>query len=137
MAIKFQPEIGSILLCDFEGQIPEMTKKRPVIILASVSPRLCLVAPLSTTDPEEQQPWHCLINTPITLPAPYDSKVHWLKGDMVAAVGFQRLSMPSKGKDRFGNRLYVKLRLSVSEMHQVRRCVAAAIGISPLDFQSE
>ena len=93
MAIKFQPEIGSILLCEFSGIEPEMTKKRPVIILSSVSPRLCLVAPLSTTDPEEQQPWHCLINTPKTLPAPYDSKVHWLKGDMISAVGFQRLFM--------------------------------------------
>lgn len=130
MAIKFQPEIGSILLCEFSGIEPEMTKKRPVIILSSVSPRLCLVAPLSTTDPEEQQPWHCLINTPKTLPAPYDSKVHWLKGDMISAVGFQRLFMPSKGKDKFGNRLYVKLRLSEPEMREVRRCVAAAIGIT-------
>ena len=135
MAIKFQPEIGSILLCEFSGIEPEMTKKRPVIILSSVSPRLCLVAPLSTTDPEEQQPWHCLINTPKTLPAPYDSNVHWLKGDMISAVGFQRLFMPSKGKDKFGNRLYVKLRLSEPEMREVRRCVAAAIGITSIDFE--
>ena len=136
MAIKFQPEIGSILLCEFSGIEPEMTKKRPVIILSSVSPRLCLVAPLSTTDPEEQQPWHCLINTPKTLPAPYDSKVHWLKGDMISAVRFQRLFMPSKGKDKFGNRLYVKLRLSEPEMREVRRCVAAAIGgITSIDFE--
>lgn len=108
MAIKFQPEIGSILLCEFSGIEPEMTKKRPAIILSSVSPRLCLVAPLSTTDPEEQQPWHCLINTPKTLPAPYDSKVHWLKGDMVSAVGFQRLFVPSKRKRQIRNRLYDK-----------------------------
>lgn len=135
MAIKYPPEVGTILLCNFEGVPPEMTKKRPVVVLASVAHNLCLVAPLSTTDPEEQHPWHCLINTPKTLPAPYDSKVHWLKGDMVAAVGFHRLFMPTKGKDKYGNRLYVKIRLSLPEMRQVRRCVAAALSICPVDFE--
>ena len=134
MAIQYAPEVGTILLCEFTGIPPEMTKKRPVIILASVSPRLCIVVPLSTTDPEEQKTWHCLINTPSPLPAPYDSKVHWLKGDMVSVVGFQRLYMPFKGKDKYGNRLYVKVRLKEEEMKEVRRCVAAAIGISPIDF---
>ena len=134
MAIRFQPEVGLILLCEFSGIEPEMTKKRPVVVLASVATHLCIVAPLSTTDPDIQQPWHCLINTPKTLPAPYDSKVHWLKGDMVATVGFKRLSLPSKGKDKYGARLYVKVRLSEEQMSEVRRCVAAAIGISPLDL---
>lgn len=137
MAIQYPPEVGTILLCNFEGVAPEMTKKRPVVVLACVSPRLCLVAPLSTTDPDEQQPWHCLINTPQTLPAPYDSKVHWLKGDMISHVGFHRLFMPTKGKDKYGNRLYVKIRLGLPEMQQVRRCVAAALGINAVDFISQ
>ena len=134
MAIKYQPDVGSILLCGFDGQEPEMTKKRPVVVLASISPRLCIVVPLSTTAPDTQQPWHYLVNTPNPLPAPYDSRRHWLKGDMVCAVGFKRLSMPCKGKDRDGNRLYVKIRLNCEEMREVRRCVSAAIGITPLDF---
>ena len=128
MAIKYSPDVGAILLCDFQGTIePEMNKKRPVVVLSSVSPRLCLVAPLSTTDPEIQEPWHCLINTPKTLPPPYDSKAHWLKGDMVCCVSFSRLSMPIKGKDKQGNRLYVKVRLSHEEMNVVRKCVISAI----------
>lgn len=103
-------------------------------MLSSVSARLAIAAPLSTTDPEVQQPWRCLINTPTPLPAPYDSKVHWLKGDMAAAVGFHRLFMPTKGKDKNGARLYVKIRLSEEKMREVRRCAAAALGISSLDF---
>ena len=134
MAIKYQPDVGSILLCEFSGVEPEITKKRPVVVLSSVAPRLCLVVPFSTTDPEEQKPWHMLINTPSPLPYPYDSKVHWLKGDMVCHVGFHRLTMPFKGKDKFGNRLYVKIRLSEEEMRNVRRCVSAALGITPIDF---
>ncbi len=137
MAIKFQPDTGSILLCEFNGAEPEMTKKRPVIVLSSVSTHLCLVAPLSTTEPDEQKPWHYLVNTPKPLPAPYNSKVHWLKGDMVCAVSFRRLTMPCKGKDKDGHRIYVKIKLNCEEMKAVRRCVAAAIGITPLDFNEE
>lgn len=129
MAIKFQPEVGLVLLCDFDGLPPEMDKRRPVVVLSSVSTRLCNVVPFSTTDPEEQKPWHCLVNTPNPLPYPYDHKVHWLKGDMVATVGFHRLFLPCKGKDRYGHRLYVKLRLDETQMREIRRCVAAALGI--------
>jgi len=137
MAIKFQPEPGSILLCNFAGIEPEMTKRRPVVVLSSVSAWLCNVVPFSTTDPEEQKPWHCLVNTPNPLPYPYDHKVHWLKGDMVETVGFHRLYLPCKGKDKDGHRLYVKLRLDVAQMRRIRRCVAAALGITPLDFEGD
>lgn len=134
MAIKFTPDVGTILLCDFGNVIePEMCKKRPVVVLSSVSPWLCIVVPLSTTDPEEQMPWHCLVNTPKTLPYPYNSKVHWLKGDMVNTVSFDRLTMPHKGKDRDGHRLYVKIRLSEEEMGEVKSCVLAAISPNCLD----
>ncbi|WP_366125084.1 type II toxin-antitoxin system PemK/MazF family toxin [uncultured Desulfovibrio sp.] len=92
MAIKFTPDVGTILLCDFGNVIePEMCKKRPVVVLSSVSPWLCIVVPLSTTDPEEQMPWHCLVNTPKTLPYPYDSKVHWLKH--VSSPQFLRIAL--------------------------------------------
>lgn len=135
MAIKFQPDTGSILLCEFNGTEPEMTKKRPVIVLSSVSTHLCLVVPLSTTEPDVQKPWHYLVNTPNPLPAPYDSKAHWMKGDMVCAVSFRRLTMPCKGKDKDGQRIYVKIKLNRDEMKAVRRCIASAIGITPLDFE--
>lgn len=138
MAIKYAPDIGSIILCDFRDTIaPEMCKKRPVVILASVSPRLCTVVPLSTTEPEEQMPWHTLINTPKALPAPYNSKVHWLKGDMISTVSFDRLSIPYMGKDQDGKRIYVKIKLSAEEMDAVRDCVISAIAPDYLDIDDD
>lgn len=137
MAIKYAPEIGQILLCDFDGIEPEMRKRRPVVVLATVSPRLCIVAPLSLTEPEEQKPWHYVINTPNSLPPPYDAKVRWLKGDVIAPVSFKRLTMPCKGKDKDGNRLYVKIRLDAGQMREIRKCAAAALGITALDFSSD
>ncbi len=138
MAIKYPPDVGAILLCDFRNTIePEMCKKRPVVVLASVAPYLCIVAPFSTSDPEEQMPWHCLVNTPKPLPEPYDSKVHWVKGDMVSTVSFERLTVPHKGKDRDGNRIHVKIRLSEGEMDQVRKCILSAIAPNYLDRNKE
>jgi uncharacterized protein YifN (PemK superfamily) len=35
MPLKFQPKIGSVVMCDFEGYVvPEMIKVRPVVVLA-------------------------------------------------------------------------------------------------------
>lgn len=136
MAIKYAPDAGSILLCEYNGKEPEMTKKRPVVVLACVAHRLCIVAPLSTSEPEEIKAWHYQVSTPNPLPPPYNSLHHWLKGDMVSSVSFDRLTVPHKGKDSTGHRKYVRLHLSRDEMSKIRRCVASAIGISPLDFQA-
>lgn len=128
MAINYQPEIGTVLLCDFSGMIvPEMQKKRPVVVLSSVATHLCIVVALSTTDPEEEKPWHGILNTPKNLPAPYDAKTHWVKGDMVYTVSFKRLSLPTKGKDKFGTRLYVKSRVDSEQMEMIKQCILSAI----------
>ena len=137
MALKYPPDAGAILLCRFDGIEPEMTKKRPVVVLSCVSYRLCLVVPLSTTEPTEQKPWHCLINTPDPLPAPYDSKVHWLKGDMAGVVSYDRLFVPFQGKDEHGHRIWVKRKLNHEDMKKIRRCVASALGITALDFEGD
>ena len=114
-----------------------MTKKLTVVVLSCVSYRLCLVVPLSTSEPEEQKPWHCLINTPEPLPAPYDSKVHWLKGDMVGVVSYDRLYVPYQGKAAEGHRKWVKRKLNHGEMKMIRRCVASALDITALDFEGD
>ncbi|WP_210210156.1 type II toxin-antitoxin system PemK/MazF family toxin [Rhodopseudomonas palustris] len=57
MTLKFHPEPGTILICDYSTgfKAPEMVKKRPVV---TVSPRLkrrdglVTVVPLSTSRPE-------------------------------------------------------------------------------------
>jgi hypothetical protein len=37
MAIQYAPRNGTILLCDFTGIEPEMVKRRPVVMVSSVS----------------------------------------------------------------------------------------------------
>jgi len=62
MAIKYHPEIGTIVICDFKGFVkPEMIKRRPAVI---ISPRiryrdkLCPIVPLSTTPPNPIMAYH-------------------------------------------------------------------------------
>lgn len=136
MAINFQPDIGTILLCEFSGMIePEMQKKRPVVVLSSVATHLCMIVALSTKDPDEEKPWHCIINTPKTLPEPYNAKTHWVKGDMVYTVSFKRLSMPTKGKDRDGARLYVKVKVDIEQMEMIKQCIMSAMFPKSIDKQ--
>ncbi|MDL2267995.1 type II toxin-antitoxin system PemK/MazF family toxin [Desulfovibrio sp. OttesenSCG-928-G15] len=129
MSIKYAPAKGSIIICEFDkyAMLPEMQKRRPVVVLSSVAPRLCLVVPLSTTEPEPQEPWHYLLNTPSPLPAPYDSKAHWVKGDMVFPASFDRLMLPFRGKDRNGKRIYDVKVAAPDDFEAIRRCVAAAL----------
>jgi uncharacterized protein YifN (PemK superfamily) len=127
MSIQYAPKCGTILICDFDGIAPEMTKRRPVILLASVSSRLALVVPLSTTPPDKIMPWHYLLRLSELLPKPYDSLECWAKGDMVAAVSFERLNIPFKGKDKSGKRIYQINQVTEYDLNSIRACVCRAI----------
>lgn len=135
MAINYPPKIGTLLFCNFHGTVfPEMDKKRPVLVLASISNSLCIVVPLSTSPPLPQRAWHYQLHTPEPLPAPYDSEYHWIKGDMVGTVSFSRLSLPLRGKDKFGKRIYDIRIVADKDLQEVRRCVAAAVFPHGVDF---
>lgn len=128
MAIKYPPAYGAILLCDFSGSIPpEINKKRPVIVLSTVSAGICTVVPLSTTAPRSIENWHFLLNMPDPLPRPYDAAAAWVKGDMVNAVSFERLFLPFKGKDKYGKRIYDIKIVNPVDMLKVAQCVFAAL----------
>ena len=71
LMLTFQPKPGTLLVCDFGTgfKMPEMVKKRPVVV---ISPRrrrsrLCTVVPLSTTAPNPVERFHHLMN-PQSLP---------------------------------------------------------------------
>ena len=137
MTIKYHPDRGSVLMCDFtQGFMnPEMDKKRPVIVLTpNIKSRhnLCTVVALSTTRPSKAMPYHCQIDLNPPLPARYDSEGLWVKGDMVNAVGFHRLDLISTGKDRSGVRQYYTHCLNEETLKQVYRCVLHGMGISAL-----
>jgi len=136
MALQYHPQTGTIVICDFFGFIePEMTKRRPVII---VSPKfknrdnLCTIVACSTTEPNPIMNYHCQIEINPPLPAPYDSPVQWIKGDMIMAVSVSRLSLPFVGKDINGKRIYDKRVLGNDDLKKVQSCILNALNFSSL-----
>ena len=104
MTIQFNPEQGTIVVCDFAGFVaPEMIKRRPVVV---VSPRLrkrdglCTVVPLSTTPPKEIAPYHFKLHVAPVLPPPYDEPFHWVKADIIYTLSFNRLHLMFNGERR-------------------------------------
>lgn len=135
MPISFHPKVGTILICNFEPGFapPEMVKRRPVVVLSppiSVRAGLCTVVPISTGVPAPQMPYHCELN--IQLPPPWDAGPNWLKGDMIAAVGFQRLDLIRMGRDAAGKRTYREETLEPEDLKKVRSCVLNGLGMAHL-----
>jgi mRNA interferase MazF len=59
--ILFQPRPGQILICDFTTgfRVPEMVKKRPVLVVSPKKSRwdkICVVLPISSKAPTTQLP---------------------------------------------------------------------------------
>ena len=137
MGIKFPPRPGQILICDYAGfKAPEMVKQR---LVAVVSPRLphrdelCTVIPLSTTAPRSDVRYQCKVELPFIAPAPYEGNFKFAKADMLATVGYFRLSMPYTGRNpATGQRKYVKLVLSPAELTKLQSCLLHALGLGIL-----
>jgi len=135
--LKYHPEPGTLLICDYgeEAVEPEMVKRRPVVV---VSPRLklrtglCAVVALSTTPPNPSEDYHCTIRVDPPLPAPFDSPEIWVKADMLATVGFHRLDLPRTGRDQYGKRKYLTVRITSDELQAVYRCVLCGLGMGRL-----
>ena len=138
MAITKAPSLGTVLLCDFDQGFkePEMVKRRPVVVVSpqiAWRPGLCTVVGLSTSAPEPARPYNCQVTVDPPLPHPWDSPVMWVKGDMIAAVGFHRLDLVRLGRDGpGGRRLYRTDTLTAEQMKAVRRCVLHGLGLFAL-----
>lgn len=135
--LKFHPNPGTILLCNYETgfRIPEMVKERPAIV---VSPRLrrrdnlCAVVPLSLTPPITAQNYHYELTLARPLPSPWANPTYWVKADMLATVGFQRLNLIRIGKDQEGKRKYLTSKIPVVDLRNIRVCILNALGMSSL-----
>lgn len=127
------PPQGSILVCDFSGFVePEMTKRRPVVVVSrkiASRPNLCTIVPLSTSVPEVILPMHYLLELDPPLPSPYNARCHWVKGDMLYALRFERFYYLRTGKNSFGKRTYVYPVLSPEQLSRIQKCIMAGIGI--------
>ena len=139
MALTYHPKPGMIVMCDFSQgfKMPEMTKKRPVIVLSPYMQgreQLATVVPLSTTKLDPMRSFHYGINMK-SLPNTgfFQGHTHcWVKADMVCAVGFHRLDMVRMGKDASGKRIYYTQRLGDDQMHAIWQYVLHGMGVGYL-----
>ena len=138
MPIRDHVAKGSLLTCDFNTGFvpPEMTKKRLVVVLSpqiKSRPFLCTVVALSTSPPEKVMPYHAQIDIRPKLPHPkFESDGVWIKGDMVSAVGFQRLDLVRLSTRPDGSRVYYWNTLTNDQMAIVHKCVLHGMGLSNL-----
>jgi mRNA interferase MazF len=65
------------------------------------------VVPLSTTPPNPVCDHHCCLKLNPALPKPFDSPDVWVKADMSATVGFQRLELVRTPREAFKTRKYL------------------------------
>ncbi len=138
MPIKQHPELGTVMMCDFNQGFcpPEMVKRRPVVV---ISPRisnrygLCTIVCLSTDAPDPIMPYHCQINIRPKLPSPrWESDGVWVKGDMIYTVAFHRLDFFRSGKTDTGVRKYILQPLDDENIKKVRQCVLRSLNLSHL-----
>lgn len=138
MGIQFPPKTGEILVCNFQAAdkgalngfvVPEMIKKRPVVVLSSKSYKLCLVVASIATPPKPLRDWHYEIIWDVPLPRPYDREIGcWAKGDHIYAISYERLNQFYAGKDNRGRRIYERRLLSAEQFLGVKEGVRNAIG---------
>lgn len=137
MPIEYHPVPGSVVLCDFRKGFrePEMVKRRPAVVLSPnirARGKLCTVVALSTTKPNFPQSFHCEIELENPLPDPWNAEKHWVKGDMIYAIGFHRIELFRDGRDENGKRIYSQKPLSNEHIKQIKRCVLNGLGMQLL-----
>lgn len=134
MAIQYAPKIGSILICDYRNGfiVPEMVKRRPVIVVACTSRWLCIVIPLSTSIPEIVEDHHHKICLERSLPRPFNrTKEVWAKCDMISTVSYNRLELFKGKKDTItGNRKYFIPKISNKDLKAIRMSTLHALGLN-------
>ncbi|WP_335954434.1 type II toxin-antitoxin system PemK/MazF family toxin [Acinetobacter guillouiae] len=119
MALYIQPEIGSIVICDFKGYIePEIIKVRPVVVIAKHphNSKLITVVPLSTTKPQELANFHFEMISPI------DRKKVWAKCDLIYSVSTDRLNKIKVIKGR--TKTWEILKVTDTQLNSIKTAVA-------------
>ena len=137
MAITYHPKPGAILICDYDTgfRVPEMVKRRCCVV---ITPRLrrrdglCTVVPLSTTPPKPAEDYHCEVVLERELPKPWEGPHKWAKCDMLATVGYHRLSPIGIGRGADGKRRYLYPHVSAAQLKDIRGAVLCAPALSRL-----
>lgn len=138
MSLLYYPKLGEILICDFSTGfiIPEMVKRRPVIVIGPRLRRradLVTIVPLSTTPPRPPQNYHSRLELQNPLPRPFDSSVMWAKCDMVVAVSRQRLDRFREPRKRDGSRRKWRSgQANPEQIKEIRKAVLCGLGLDSL-----
>jgi|SRR6185312_1322872 len=106
--VTFQPAEGAVLYCDYFGfKIPEMIKKRPVIIIRRhrQNRKLVTVVPISLTKPDPIQGYHIPMEKSFCIEH-LQGKQSWVKCDMINVISIDRLF---KIKHKSGGRYVPKV----------------------------
>ena len=125
MPLTFQPRPGTVVMCDFVGNVlPEMVKVRPVVVVARNrgNRHLVTVVPLSTTAPVTMAAHHHQLDAN---PLPGREKVTcWAKCDMISTVSLSRLD-----RYKVAPRRYVAPRLPTADLVAIKAAIAKALGL--------
>jgi len=98
-----------------------------------VGGRLVTVVPLSTTEPDSVEDYHCKITLAQPLPEPFENPVMWAKCDMVSAVSLDRLDRFKEPRQRYGGpRKWTVGRISAAQLKEVRCAVLCGLGLPSL-----
>lgn len=123
----YQPKVGHVLMCNFDGFIePEMIKKRPIIVIArnKKNSKLVTIVPLSTTAPDNLEDHHYKL--PFN-PVPMQNGVTcWAKCDMISTVSIDRLDRLKK------DRVRTDILLPSKDIDAIRQCVMHALQLQNL-----
>jgi uncharacterized protein YifN (PemK superfamily) len=130
MALQFFPRAGQVFVCDFTSfKPPEMTKKRPVIV---ISPRLpyrsgiVTIVPISTTAPKHGLPFVVRLSKNYHPTEAADIPT-WAKCDMVTNLGLHRLE-----QFKVGRRKYTYPTVTPEDLQAVREGVIHGLGLGHL-----
>ncbi|HFV9228852.1 MULTISPECIES: type II toxin-antitoxin system PemK/MazF family toxin [Enterobacter] len=131
MGLKFQPQVRSVLMCDFRGLVvPEIVKIRPVVVVARnrYNNQLVTVVPISTTAPALARECHHELSVN---PIPGNEHITcWVKCDMVMTVALTRLD---RIKTRtWEGRNYVVPQITTEEFERVKCAILHGMGMSYL-----
>jgi uncharacterized protein YifN (PemK superfamily) len=126
MFLLYQPRPAKVVMCDFVGYVvPEMTKVRPVVVIARnrKNRQLVTVVPLSTTAPTKLEDYHHALSANPLPDKP--TKACWAKCDMLATVSLTRLDRYKVGRGQ-----YVVPTLSAGDFLAIRHAVARALDLT-------
>lgn len=110
-----------------------MVKTRPVVVISPVLKRrsgLTTVLPLSTTEPRYIMPYHYKLTLSAPLPEPWSATECWVICDHPITVSFERLNLVGTGKDQYGKRKYLRVKVDIKDVEGIRIALKAALGLS-------